>query len=140
VDISFILADLRARHGNKSVLSAADIAQELGRTINAVYSLNDRDDWPFPALQNSTVPCASIYAVAEWLAGLAEPKATKKIKTSEPVQTYEPKPRKRESLGKYLMTVKRQQDFLREYAAEIEAMILEDELSGDLESGGKRTL
>ena len=134
MDISFILADLRSRYGDKSVLSAADIARELGRTIEAIYSLHARGGWPFPDLENSTVPCASIYAVAEWLAGLTEPKATKKTKHSEPVPVFEPKSRKRESLGKYLMTVKRQQDFLREFSAEIEAIILEDELMGEFDS------
>ena len=121
MDISIILADLRSRHGDKSVLNAADIARELGRTVDAVYSLKGRDGLPFPLLPDASGPCASIYSVAEWLAGSghAQPAGA-----SADSGVPEPK-RKRESLEKYLMAVKRQREFIREFELELEKIIVE---------------
>lgn len=124
MDISIILADLRSRHGDKSVLNAADIARELGRTVDAVYSLKGRDGLPFPLLPDASGPCASIYSVAEWLAGLTSKEKTKPAGVSADSGVPEPK-RKRESLEKYLMAVKRQREFIREFELELEKIIVE---------------
>ena len=124
MDISIILADLRSRHGDKSVLNAADIARELGRTVDAVYSLKGRDGLPFPLLPDASGPCASIYAVAEWLEGPTSKEKTKPDGVSANSGVPEPK-RKRESLEKYLMAVRRQREFITEFELELEKIIVE---------------
>lgn len=123
MDVSLILADLRSRHGNKSVLNCAEIAQELGKSKKAIYELNDRGGLPFPLLPDTSGLNASIYAVADWLAG-------KSVEKSEPQPEVKsggvpPPKRKRESLFQYMLAVKRQREFIVEFEKELEKVYLE---------------
>lgn len=124
MDVSIILADLRSRHGDKSVLTASDIAKELGRSTDAVYSLNARGDLPFPLLEDTKTPCASIYAVADWLAGKSTAPKKSPAKTTAPAAAAPDRSRKRESLAKYILAVKRQRDFFDEFYPALEAELL----------------
>jgi hypothetical protein len=122
MDVSLILADLRSRYGNKSVLTVAEIAQELGKSTKAIYALNERGGLPFPLLPDTSGLCASIYAVAEWLAG----ESSEKNKTQVEVESggVPPPKRKRESLFKYMLAVKRQREFIVEFEKELEKVYL----------------
>jgi hypothetical protein len=125
MDVSIILADLRARHGDKSVLTATDIARELGRpTANAIYSLNDRGGLPFPLLEDTKTPCASIYAVADWLAGKSTLPKKSPVKSTSETPVKPDRSRRRESLAKYILAVKRQRDFLEEFYPALEAELI----------------
>ncbi len=120
MDSTLILADLREQFGaKKTVLYADELADALGKSVDAIYSLTARDGLPVPILVVGGRPAASIYAVAEWLAGNAVKAKKSKQVTSPATSIPEPK-RKRASLGKYLLALQVQQGFLAELHAAIQ--------------------
>ncbi len=124
MDPTLILADLREQFGaKKTVLYADELAEALGKTVDAIYSLTARDGLPVPILVVGGRPAASIYAVADWLAGNAVKAKKSKAAQSTAVSIPEPK-RKRASLGKYLLALQVQQGFLAELHAAIQSNLL----------------
>jgi hypothetical protein len=124
MDSTLILADLRAQFGaKKTVLYADELAEALGKSVEAIYSLTARDGLPVPILVVGGRPAASIYAVAEWLSGNAVKAKKSRPESSKTVSIPEPK-RKRASLGKYLLGLQVQQAFLSELHAAIESNLL----------------
>ncbi len=121
VDSTLILADLREQFGaKKTVLYADELADALGKTVDAIYSLTARDGLPVPILVVGGRPAASIYAVADWLAGNSVKAKKCKPTPSSASSVPEPK-RKRPSLGKYLLALQVQQGFLAELHAAIQS-------------------
>jgi hypothetical protein len=126
MDKQDIIDDLRKTFGpGKSVLNASELAQVLGTTVKAIYSMKDRDGLPVPVLTSNGRLCVSIYDVADWLSGeKSEPKVTKPDPKVPPVP---PPRRRRESMGAYLTTLRHQMDFLNELYSELERFdMLED--------------
>jgi hypothetical protein len=128
MDKQAILDDLRKNFGaGKSVLNADELAQVLGTTTKAVYSLHGRNGLPIPVLSSNGRLCVSIYDVVDWLAG--ETTAPKVSKPASKVPTPVPPPRRRrESMGAYLTTLRQQMDFLNELHTELERLDMIEEL------------
>ena len=121
VDSTLILADLREQFGaKKTVLYADEFADALGKTVDAIYSLTARDGLPVSILVVGGRAAASIYAVADWLAGNSVKAKKSKPPPSSAVSIPEPK-RKRASLGKYLLALQVQQGFLAELHSAIQS-------------------
>lgn len=133
MDSTLILADLREQFGaKKTVLYADELAEALGKSVDAIYSLTARDGLPVPILVVGGRPAASIYAVADWLSGKAVKAKKSKVASSTSVSIPEPK-RKRASLGKYLLALQVQQGFLAELHAAIQSNLLS---SGEAQFSG----
>lgn len=128
MDKQAILDDLRKTFGaGKLVLNANELAQVLGITVKAIYSMKDRDGLPVPVLSSNGRLCVSIHAVVDWLAG--EPSSQKTAKPAPEASPPVPPPRRRrESMGAYLTTLRRQMDFLDELYTEIERLELREEI------------
>ena len=128
MDKQAILDDLRKTFGaGKLVLNASELAQVLGITVKAIYSMKDRDGLPVPVLSSNGRLCVSIHAVVDWLAG--EPTVKKSAKPDHEASPPVPPPRRRrESMGAYLTTLRRQMDFLNELYSEIERLDLLEEI------------
>lgn len=127
MDTSLVLADLRTRHGNKSVLYAADIARELGKALSTTYELMASGALPFKVEQVGGRSAASIYAVAEWLAGGSqEIKAKSKNPDSSKYPDIPPPKKKRQSLKEIIMLARIQKEFQDEFLLELEKMELEE--------------
>ena len=124
MDKQAILDDLRKTFGEgKLVLNASELAQVLGTTTKGIYSMKDRDGLPVPVLSSNGRLCVSIHAVVDWLAG--EPSAPKASKPAPEASPPVPPPRRRrESMGAYLTTLRRQMDFLDDLHSEIERLDL----------------
>jgi hypothetical protein len=121
MDSAAVLKDLREQFGPKSVLYSEDIAALLGKSRAAVESLRARGGFPVPVIQVGGRPAVSIHAMADFLSGKAPQPVALPSKGSPAVQA--PK-RAGESLGKYLLSVRIQREFLFELDAEIEKLIV----------------
>ena len=127
MDVSLVLADLRTRHGDASVLYAADIAREIGKALSTTYELMKSGALPFKTEIVGGRAAAKIYDVAEWLAGDskeidAKPKKSESIKNSDI-----PAPaRKRQSLKEIIMLARVQKQFQDEFLLELEKMEIEE--------------
>jgi len=129
MDKQAILDDLRAIFGaGKQVLSAAELAQVLGTTVKAVYSMKDRDGLPVPVLSSNGKLCVSIHAVVDWLAGERPAPAVAKPAPGALAPVPPPR-RRRESMGAYLTTLRHQINFLHDLYAEIERLELIEDAS-----------
>ena len=122
MNIEIILKDLREQFGQQTVLYAEDIAKLLGEDHRVVKSLLKANSLPIAVKKVRTRLGVSIYEVAEWLATSSEiqikTKHTSEIKVKAPSK-------KRPSLGKSLIALKTQMDFLTEIVFELNYM--EDE-------------
>ena len=122
MNIEIILKDLREQFGQQTVLYAEDIAKLLGEDHRVVKSLLKANSLPITVKKVRTRLGVSIYEVAEWLATSDEiqskTKHTSEIKVKAPSK-------KRPSLGKSLIALKTQMDFLTEIIIELNYM--EDE-------------
>jgi hypothetical protein len=123
-----ILNDLRATFGPaKSVLYADEVAQVLGKTTSAVYSLLSREGLPFPVIEVGGRPAVSIYAVAAILAGEQTPSAKQVVPDpSVPPALAAPK-RKRADLGTLRRSAALAFDFFAALDAELERIELDTE-------------
>lgn len=126
-----VLKDLREQFGQRSVLYSEDLAALLGKSVAAVDSLRSRGGFPLPIIQVGGRPAVSIHAVADWLVGETPAEAPRKPRKAavQPAPVPAPK-RASESLGKYLLSVRLQREFLFELDAEIERILLEMEAKG----------
>lgn len=125
-----ILAEIRARFGEKLVLYSEDLAEILGKdSVGAIYSLNSRGGLPVEVKEVGGRPCVSVFDVAEWLANSnsSNKAVTAKKSAKEEKPVAEPK-RYRESLGKYLLQLRVQRNFLAELDANIEKLITQLEI------------
>ena len=133
MDTSLILKDLRTQFPKQSVLYSDDIAALLGKSVAAADALKGRGGFPLPILEVGGRPAVSIYAVADWLAGGAIPKSRAEQSKAPAPQT--PK-RRRESLGKYLLGLQVQRDFLGALTANIERLIIDPGCQDDRPAKG----
>lgn len=134
-----ILEDLRSRFGaGRTTLDAAELAEILGSTAKAVYSMKGRSSLPVPVLSSAGKLLVSIYDVAAWLAGEAQAsQASEAAPWAAPAvdgpanATVAPPPRRRrrESMGAYLTTLRDQMNFLGDLSSEIERLELIDDAS-----------
>ena len=131
-----ILDGLLKEYDGAKVLYAKDVAKELGKpSAAAARALMNSDGCPLPVKHVGGRPAVTVFDMATWLAG--EPiNATQQTTVVDIEHVNRPDastvplagPRnRRESLGKYLVTLRGQREFLFELDAEIERSILADE-------------
>ena len=123
MDAKAILADLREQFGRQNVLYADDLAELLGKSKQALANLIHRGGLPLTIKKVGGRLCVSIYDVAEWLAngGEAPKKAANAINLPAPLPTPA---RHRQSLGKGLLALQMQRDFLSELSQRLEAILI----------------
>ena len=120
MDSSLILADLREQFGaKKAVLYVEELAIVLGRTVDALYTLNSRNTLPIPCMKVGGRFAVSIYDVAEWLSGNIPKQKRSKALKQEDNSVADPK-RTRKSLGAALRQIQAQQGFLGELAVALQ--------------------
>lgn len=125
MQVEMILKDLRQQFGKKSVLYAEDIAEVLGISLSASYSLKSRGGLNLPVVETGGRAGVSIYAVAEWLAGVDE-SSVKARKASKAQGLLEPTPKRRiAGLEKGVKVLQLQSRFLNEVVAGMEHNILD---------------
>lgn len=125
MDVSIILADLREQFGaKKAVLYVDELAAVLGKSADAVRSLAARNGFPVPILVVGGRPAASIYDVANWLAGNPV-KSAGANKSGKKPDVSVPAPKRGSSLdmANFLVRVQSQQTFLGELCLAIERQI-----------------
>lgn len=133
MDKEAVLKDLRSQFGRKSVLYADELAELLGKSEQALANLRHRGGLPFPIKKVGGRPAVALHDIADWLADgqssqNKKPKSTSAPSGSQPV----PSPaRHRASLGKALLALRVQRDFLEEVFAQLEAIHLEMGLSSN---------
>jgi hypothetical protein len=144
MDAAQIAKDLKEQFGGRSVLYPADVAIVLGKTGSAVASLKWRSGLPVPVKPVGGRPAVTIYAMARWLAegedGDEEPSsgedegapmqdAPEAAKPLPPGSSKHGGKRDHKSLGKMLIGLRGQREFLAQLDAEIEAEILAEEVA-----------
>lgn len=131
MDKSEILVDLRKQFGPGSYLYANDIAVLLNKpSVGSVYELMKRKGGlPWPILHVGKSPAVSIYDVAASLAGedLAFVKKVRLPELGKPVLPA-PKHKVNKELTKALNLLRAQQHFLGQICAEIDMLVLIDEV------------
>ena len=129
MDSSLILADLREQFGpKKAVLYVEELAIVLGRTVDALYTLNSRNTLPIPCMKVGGRFAVSIYDVAEWLSGNIPKQKRSKALKQEDKSVADPK-RTRKSLGAALRQIQAQQGFLGELAVALQNQLDKSELA-----------
>jgi hypothetical protein len=126
MDRDSVLRELRGQFGRKSVLYADDLAALLGKTEQALANLRHRGCLPFPIKKVGNRPAASIYDVADWLADESSDEDTKaKSKKTPAGPAPVPSPaRHRASLGKALLALRTQRDFLEAVFTHLEEIYM----------------
>ena len=131
MDKSEILADLRKQFGPGAYLYAKDIAVVLNMpSVGAVYEHIKRNGGlPWPIKWIGKRPAVSIYAVASSMAGEDMPVA--KAKEPVPGKPVLPAPKHKvnKELTKALSLLRAQQQFIDQVCAEIEALVLVNEIA-----------
>lgn len=153
MDAAQIAKDLKEQFGGRSVLYPADVAIVLGKTESAIASMKWRGGFPVPVKPVGGRPAVTVYDMAKWLAGDAEGDADASSGEDEPSKPGEAakaaKPiaagsskhggrRNHKSLGKMLIGLRGQREFLAALDAEIEAEILAEELAEAAEEARAR--
>lgn len=130
-----ILDGLLKDYNGAKVLYAKDVAKELGKpSAAAARALMNSVGCPLPVKHVGGKPAVTVFDMATWLAGEAiqvQPVEASVSASSPPahassVLSYAAPKRPRESLGKYLLSINLQREFLFELAGELEAIILND--------------
>ncbi len=127
MDAKAILADLRDQFGKgRTVLYPEDLAIALNKSPKAVDSLLRRGGLPLKVKPVGGRNAVSIYETAEWLAS-EEQTETHTARGSAAVAkskatTPRPSRIRRPSLGKALLALRAQHEFMRELIAELEAI------------------
>lgn len=128
MDKSEILADLRKQFGPGAYLYAKDIAVLLNKpSAAAVYELIKRKGGlPWPITYVGKSPTVKLYDVAESLAD-----DSIKAKPPEPGKPVLPLPKHKvnKELTKALSLLRGQQQFIDQVCAEIDGLILENEIA-----------
>jgi len=119
MNIEIILKDLREQFGQQTVLYAEDIAKLLGEDHRVVQSLLKANSLPITVKKVRTRLGVSIYEVAEWLATSDETQSKSKLTSETKVKRPS---KKRPSLGKSLIALKTQMDFIAEIIIELNYM------------------
>lgn len=132
MDASIILADLRARYGNQSVLYVEDLAEELDKSEDAVRALNSRNGLPFDLEKVGGKLAISIFDYADWLANPDAVKKPKKASDKEKPEIAAPA-RKRKSLGVLVNQFQMQAEFLSELSKQIEKRLIASETAATAE-------
>ncbi len=114
-----ILKDLRQQFGQKSVLYSDDIASLLGKDHRVVKTLLKANSLPIAVKKVGNQLGVSIYEVAEWLAKSESFQANTVNKTEKQVKAPS---RARASLGRSLLALRTQIDFLSEIYIELGEM------------------
>jgi hypothetical protein len=123
MDAAAKLKDLRDQFGKKSVLFAEDIAELIGGDHSVVKKIKAGYGIPLPLKKVGNQYGVPIQDMAEWLASPDAPKKPKNAKKSfEPLE--KPK-RARPSLGRALLALRTQMDFLGAVYARLEAIELQ---------------
>ena len=129
MDAKAILADLRDQFGKgRAVLYPEDLAVALNKSPKAVDSLIRRGSLPLKVKPIGGRNAVSIYEVAEWFAS-EEQTGTHTARGSVAVAkntgaTPRPSRIRRPSLGRALLALRAQQDFVGELIAELDAIEL----------------
>ena len=129
MDAKAILADLRDQFGKgRTVLYPEDLAIALNKSPKAVDSLIRRGSLPLKVKPIGGRNAVSIYEVAEWFAS-EEQTETHTARGSVAVAkntgvTPRPSRIRRPSLGRALLALRAQQDFVGELIAELDAIEL----------------
>jgi hypothetical protein len=127
MDKSEILADLRKQFGPGAYLYAKDIAVLLNKSsVAAVYELMKRKGGlPWPITYVGKRPAVRLYDVAESLSD-----DSIKVKPPEPGKPVLPPPKHKvnKDLTKALSLLRGQQQFIDQVCAEIDALILANEI------------
>jgi hypothetical protein len=126
-----ILKDLREQFGKKSLLYSEDIASLLGRDHRVVKTLLKANSLPIAVKKVGNQLGVSIYEVAEWLAKSESFQANNVKKTEKQVKAPS---RARASLGKSLLALKMQIDFLTEIYIEVGDLDQQNEINRGLKS------
>ena len=124
-----ILEDLRKTFGKQSILYAEDIAKLLGSDHRVVKSLEAKQAIPLPMKKVGNKVGVSIYAVADWLASSDKPSASPR-KTS--VKHLKMPARARASLGRSLLFLRTQIDFLEEICVELYVLDSESQAEDEI--------
>lgn len=130
MDAKAILADLRDQFGKgRTVLYPEDLAIALNKSPKAVDSLIRRGSLPLKVKPIGGRNAVSIYEVAEWFAseGQTETHTARGSVAVAKSKGVTPRPSsiRRPSLGKALLALRVQQDFVGELIAELEAIELD---------------
>lgn len=126
MDKETVLKDLRGQFGKKSVLYADEIAELLGKSEQALANIKHRGGLPFPVKKIGGRLAVSLYDVADWLASEPSETASPEAKPAPGSPSRVPPPaRRRASLGKALLALRAQIDFLSEVFAGFEAISLD---------------
>lgn len=116
-----ILADLQARFGQEQdVLYPEDLAKILAKAPN-VETLLCSGGLPLKVVKQGDRPAVSIYEAALWLAG-GESQQGQASNAPAPAPDTSKPHRRRPSLGRALLALRSQQEFLAELYAEMEAI------------------
>lgn len=126
-----ILKDLREQFGKKSVLYSDDIASLLGKDHRVVKTLLKANSLPIAVKKVGNQLGVSIYEVAEWLAKSESFQANTVNKTEKQVKAPS---RARASLGRSLIALKTQIDFLSEIYIELGEMDEQEQEIRELEA------
>lgn len=127
MNVQTILDDLSKQFGKRKVLYAEDVAEILGISVGASYSLKSRGGLSLPVVETGGRPGVSIYAMAEFLAA-SVPLATAKAKKAAAASGLPPVPtpkRRIAALENHLKGVRLQARFLSEVVASMEHQILD---------------
>lgn len=120
-----ILADLQARFGHENdVLYPEDLAKILAKAPN-VESLLCGGGLPLKVVKQGDRQAVSIYETALWLAG-GESKQDQPTEAAAPASDSSKPYRRRPSLGRALLALREQREFLADLFSELEAIIVGD--------------
>ena len=127
MDAKAILADLRDQFGKgRTVLYPEDLAVALNKSPKAVDSLIRRGSLPLKVKPVGGRNAVSIYEVAEWFACEEQPETHTARGSVAVAKSKPPAPRpsriRRPSLGRALLALRAQQDFVGELISELEAI------------------
>jgi hypothetical protein len=112
-----ILSDLRKTFGRKTVLYSEDLADLLGSDHRVVTSLLKGMAIPLKIKKVGNRWGVSIYEVADWL---AEPDPPKKQQQAVIPKRLQPPARTRTALGRSLLALKTQRNFLNELIVDLD--------------------
>jgi len=137
MDKKEILADLRRRFGDVTVLYAKDIGVLLSSpSTGAVYELIKRGGLPFPVKPIGGRPAAKIYDVADWLAGDTEPRP-KATETKDKATLPTPKYKVGNAMAKAMALLRGQCNFLSQVEAELDKILIANELVAKAKADAK---
>lgn len=121
MDASEKLRDLREQFGKKSVLFAEDIAELIGADHGAAAKIKSGMGIPLPLKKVGSKYGVPIHDVATWLSSPDAPKEAAKSGKASAEPLAKPQ-RVRPSLGRALLALRTQMDFLGEVHAHLEAI------------------